>query len=192
MNVQLINADNDQHIWAEDYDRDLTDVFAIQTDFAQKIARELRAKLSPMEKAQIERKPTENSEAYLAFLEAHDLFTRMDKFRTNTEKAEQLFEKATKLDPNFAAAFAGLAWVEDWMYHDFDPTPARKEKAHAAAEKRFVCNRICLRPISRWGFIIITASAITSALGRICHRKNKFAKLGGGLYGNWCDRASPG
>ena len=134
VNVQLINVENDEHLWAEDYDRDLTDVFAIQTDLAQQIVRELQAKLSPTEKAQIERKPTENSEAYLAFLEAHDLFTRMDKFRSNTEKAEQLFEKATKLDPNFAAAFAGLAWVEDWMYHDFDPTPARKEKARTAAE----------------------------------------------------------
>ena len=134
VNVQLINVENDEHLWAEDYDRDLTDVFAIQTDLARQIVRELQAKLSPMEKAQIERKPTENSEAYLAFLQAHDLFTRMDKFRSNTEKAEQLFEKATKLDPNFAAAFAGLAWVEDWMYHDFDPTPARKEKARAAAE----------------------------------------------------------
>src|SRR5205814_5015788 len=90
-------------------------------------------KLSPTEKAQIERKPTENSEAYLAFLQAHDLFTGMDKFRSNTEKAEQLFEKATKLDPKFAGAFAGLAWVQDWIYHDFDPTPARKEKAQAAA-----------------------------------------------------------
>src|SRR5438477_2626894 len=135
VNVQLINADTDEHIWAEDYDRDLTDVFAIQTDLAQKIARELQAKLSPTEKAQIERKPTENSEAYLAFLQAHDLFTGMDKFRSNTEKAEQLFEKATKLDPKFAGAFAGLAWVEDWMYHDFDPTAARKEKARAAANE---------------------------------------------------------
>ena len=135
VNVQLINADTDEHIWAEDYDRDLTDVFAIQTDLAQQIARELQAKLSPTEKAQIERKPTENSEAYLAFLQAHDLFTRMDKFRSNTEKAEQLFEKATKLDSQFAGAFAGLAWVQDWIYHDFDPTPARKEKARAAAEE---------------------------------------------------------
>src|SRR5256885_7424704 len=135
VNVQLINAANDEHMWAEDYDRDLTDVFAIQTDLAQKIARELQAKLSPIEKAQIERKPTENSEAYLAFLQAHDLITRADKFRSNTEKAEQLLEKATKLDPNFAGAFAGLAWVEDWIYHDFDPTPARKEKARAAAEQ---------------------------------------------------------
>ena len=135
VNVQLINAENDQHIWAEDYDRELTDVFAIQSDLAQKIAGELRAKLSPNEKAQIERKPTENSEAYLAFVEGHDLLTRPDRLRADTEKAEQLFERATRLDPNFARAFAALAWVEDWMYHTFDPTPARKAKAQAAAEE---------------------------------------------------------
>src|SRR6059058_195554 len=135
VNVQLINVENDQHLWAEDYDRELTDVFAIQSDLAQKIAGELRAKLSPAEKAQIERKPTENSEAYLAFVEGHDLLTRPDRLRTDTEKAEQLFERATRLDPNFAGAFAALGWVEDWMYHTFDPTPARKAKARAAAEE---------------------------------------------------------
>jgi TolB-like protein/Flp pilus assembly protein TadD len=135
VNVQLIDATTDEHLWANDYDRDLTDVFAIQTDLAQKIASELQAKLSPTEKAQIEHKPTQNSEAYLAFVQAHDLFTRPDKFRAETEKAEELFEQATKLDPNFAGAFAGLAWVEDWMYHSFDPTPARKEKARAAANE---------------------------------------------------------
>src|SRR5881275_3605784 len=135
VNVQLINVENDQHIWAEDYDRVLTDVFAIQSDLAQKIAGELRAKLSPAEKAQIERKPTENSEAYLAFVEGHDLLTRPDRLRADTEKAEQLFERTTRLDPNFAGAFAALGWVEDWMYHTFDPTPARKAKAQTAAEE---------------------------------------------------------
>src|SRR5213082_1793607 len=134
VNVQLINADTDEHLWAEDYDRDLTDVFAIQSDLAQKIARELQAKLTPTEKAQIERKPTENSEAYLAFVQAHDLCTRPDKLRPTVEKAEQLFEQATRLDPDFARAFAGLAWVHNWMYHTYDPTPARKEKARAAAD----------------------------------------------------------
>jgi len=135
VNVQLINVANDQHIWAEDYDRELTDVFAIQSDLAQEIAGKLRAKLSPTEKAQIGRKPTENNEAYLAFVEGHDLFTRPDKLRADTEKAEQLFERATRLDPNFGKAFAALAWVEDWMYHTFDPTPARKARAQAAAEE---------------------------------------------------------
>src|SRR6266508_2955741 len=75
VNVQLINASNDEHLWAEDYDRDSTDVFAIQTDLAQQIVRELQAKLSPMEKAQIEKKPTQNPDAYLAFVRGHDLFT---------------------------------------------------------------------------------------------------------------------
>lgn len=135
VNVQLINVENDQHIWAEDYDRELTDVFAIQSDLAQKIAGELRAKLSPMEKAQIERKPTESSDAYLAFVEGHDLLTRPDRLRADTERAEELFERATRLDSNFARAFAALGWVEDWMYHSFDPTPARKAKALAAAEE---------------------------------------------------------
>src|SRR5262245_56151591 len=135
VNVQLINVANDQHIWAEDYDRELTDVFAIQSDLAQRIAGQLRAKLSPTEKAQIEQNPTENSEAYLAFVEGHDLLTRPDRLRADTEKAEQLFERATKLDPNFSKAFAALAWVQDWMYHTFDPTPARKAKAHATAEE---------------------------------------------------------
>src|SRR5437773_1423067 len=133
VNVQLINASNDEHMWAEDYDRDLTDVFAIQTDLAQQIVRELQAKLSPMEKAQIEKKPTQNPDAYLAFVRGHDLFTRPDKLRTDTEEAEQQFERATRLDPKFAGAFAALAVIDDRMYHTYDPTPARKEKARAAA-----------------------------------------------------------
>jgi TolB-like protein len=70
VNVQLINALNDEHIWSDVYDRDLTDVFAIQTDLAKKIAGELHAKLSPSEKEQIARKPTENGEANLAFVQA--------------------------------------------------------------------------------------------------------------------------
>src|SRR5215813_7060630 len=134
VNVQLINAENDEHMWAEDYDRDLTDVFAIQTDLAQQIVRELQAKLSPMEKAQIEHRPTENGEAYLAFMQGHEILNRPDKFRSNTDKAEQFFEEATKLDPNFAGAFAALARVHEWSYRDFDRTPAKKEKARVAAE----------------------------------------------------------
>ncbi len=135
VNVQLINANNDEHIWAEDYDRDLTDVFAIQTDLAQKIASALQAKLSPNEKARLDNRPTQNPDAYLLFVQAHDYANRPDMFRDTLLKAEQLFEQAIKLDPNFAAAFAGLSMVESWAYHSFDPLPARREKARTAANE---------------------------------------------------------
>ena len=135
VNVQLINADNDEHIWAEDYDRDLTDVFAIQSDLAQKITSALQAKLSPNEKARLDNRPTQNPDAYLLFIQAHDYANRPDMFRDTSLKAQQLFEQATKLDPNFAAAFAGLSMVESWAYHSFDPLPARREKARTAANE---------------------------------------------------------
>ena len=135
VSVQLINANNDEHIWAEDYDRDLTDVFAIQTDLAQKIASALQAKLSKSEKARIDRMPTQNPDAYLLFIQAHDYANRPDMFREASFKAEQLFEQAIKLDPNFAAAFAGLSKVESWIYHSFEPTPARREKARFNADQ---------------------------------------------------------
>jgi TolB-like protein/Tfp pilus assembly protein PilF len=134
VNVQLINAENDEHIWAEDYDRELTDVFAIQTDLAQKIANELRAQLSPSEKAQMQRKPTENSEAYLAFVQAHDLCSAFEDF-DKLKQGEQLYERAIELDPNFALAIARYSQLESWIFHTFDPTPARREKARNLAER---------------------------------------------------------
>src|SRR5436189_5176957 len=115
VNVQVINANNDEHIWAEDYDRELTDVFAIQTDLAQKIASALQAKLSPNEKARLDRRPTKDSDAYLLYVQAHDYATRPDRFRDSSLKAEELFEQAIKLDPKFAAAYAGLSLVEVWL-----------------------------------------------------------------------------
>ena len=135
VNVQLINANNDEHIWAEDYDRDLTDVFAIQTDLAQKIASALQAKLSPNEKEQLDRQPTKDPNAYLLFIQAHDYANRPEHFRDDSLKAEELFERAIKLDPKFAAAFAGLSMVESWIYHSFEPTPARREKARFNADE---------------------------------------------------------
>src|SRR5438552_1130442 len=136
VNVQLIDANNDEHIWAEDYDRDLTDVFAIQTDLAQKIASALQAKLSPNEKARLDQRPTQNPDAYLLFVQAHDYATQREfLFRDTSLKAEQLFEQAIKLDPNFAAAFAGLSLVESRIYHSFDLTPGRPEKARRNADE---------------------------------------------------------
>ena len=134
VNVQLIDANTDEHLWANDYDRDVTDVFAIQTDLAQKIATELRAKLSPGEKAQIERKPTENGEAYLAFVQAHNLSCAFEDF-DKLKQGEQLYQRAIELDPNFALAMARYSQLESWIVHDRERTVGRREKARALADR---------------------------------------------------------
>ncbi len=135
VNVQLIDATTDQHVWAEDYDGDLTDVFKIQTDLAKKIAVALQAKLSPTEKAQMARKPTENGEAYLAFLQAHKLFFDGLDDLEKLKQAEQLYDRALQLDLNFALACANFGLLEAWIYHSFDPTTVRLEKARSLTER---------------------------------------------------------
>jgi TolB-like protein/tetratricopeptide (TPR) repeat protein len=151
VNVQLINAVTDEHIWAQDYDRDLTDVFAIQTDLAQKIAHELRARLSPSEKAQMTRKPTENGEAYLAFVQAHTLHRQVE----DTDKlfqAEQLYERALELDPKFALAAAQLSRLESWIYRSHEPAQPRREKARALAERAIQLQPDCAEGHLALGF----------------------------------------
>ncbi|MFA5804049.1 MAG: tetratricopeptide repeat protein [Melioribacteraceae bacterium] len=104
---QLINARKDEHIWAETYDRELKDVFAIQTEVAKNIAASLQAILSPKELEQIENKSTVNLDAYTFYLRGRDYFYRYTK--QDNEKAIELFRNALKLDPNYALAYAGLA-----------------------------------------------------------------------------------
>src|SRR5207247_811873 len=124
INVQLIDANSDQHIWANDYDRDLTDVFAIQSDLAHEIANALQAKLSDTEKALMERKPTENGEAYLAFVQAHDLQCAVEDLG-KLKQSEQLYARAIELDPKFALALARYSQLESWFSHTVDPTRSR-------------------------------------------------------------------
>ena len=134
VNVQLINAETDQHIWAEDYDRELTDVFAIQTDLAQKIAHELRAQLSPSEQQRMTRRPTENGEAYLAFVEAHNLNASLED-REKLKQAQQLYERAIQLDPHFVLAIAHLSILHSWIYHTHEPTEAERDLATKYADQ---------------------------------------------------------
>jgi TolB-like protein/Tfp pilus assembly protein PilF len=136
VNVQLIDANTDEHVWANDYDGDVTDVFAIQTDLAQKIANELRAKLSPSEKERMERKPTENGEAYQAFVEAHNLSCAMEDL-TKLKQSEQLYQRAIELDPNFALALAGYSQLESWMVRTHEGTSEHRDKARSLAERAF-------------------------------------------------------
>src|SRR5216117_2700584 len=134
VNVQLIDANSDEHVWANDYDRDVTDVFAIQSDLAQKIAEALQVKLSPGEKSMMERKPTENGEAYLAFVQAHNLscaFEDLEKLK----QSEQLYARAIELDPNFALAIARYSQLESWLLHEGDRAPERRDKARTLAER---------------------------------------------------------
>ena len=135
VNVQLIDATTDEHLWANDYDRDLTDVFAIQTDLAQKIANELQAKLSPTEKAQIENKPTQNSEAYLSYIRAHDLWSKSVEDIEKLKEGEQMYQHAIDLDPRFALAFARYSQLESWMVHTFNSGPDTRSKARTLAER---------------------------------------------------------
>jgi TolB-like protein len=134
VNVQLIDANTDEHLWANDYDRDVTDVFAIQSDLAQNIAEALKAKLSPEEKSQMERKPTENGEAYLAFVQAHNLQNAIEDFE-KLKQSEQLYERAIELDPKFALAMAGYSQLESWIVNDRENTAARREKARTLANR---------------------------------------------------------
>ena len=103
---QLIDARTDEHIWAEKYDREMEDVFDIQSDVAQKIALALKAKLSPEEKERIEKKPTDNLTAYDYYLKGHEYYNRLRK--QDNENAIGLFKKALELDPDYALAYAGL------------------------------------------------------------------------------------
>jgi tetratricopeptide (TPR) repeat protein len=103
---QLIDARSDEHLWAETYDRELKDVFAIQSEVAQRIAAALKATLSPAEKKRIEQSPTQNLAAYDLYLKGRELYNRYRK--ADNEAAIELFLKALELDPAFALAYAGL------------------------------------------------------------------------------------
>ncbi len=133
INVQLIQADNDAHLWAQIYDRQLTDIFGVEGEVAKSIADSLKATLSPQEKTQIETKPTDNADAYVLYLRARQYQTRPDTFFQDFQSASQLYEQAIALDPNFALAHARLSVVTSNIYHWFEPTEANEQKAHTEA-----------------------------------------------------------
>ena len=143
INAQLIDTRSDTHIWAEQYDRDLKDMFAIQSEIAQKVAKRLHAKISAAEKLAIEQPPT-------ADLTAFDLYNRAKNFlldtvvgstatrKANLLKAADLLNQAVAHDPTFFQAYCQLAWTHDNVYFDgWDRTPARLALAEAAIEAAF-------------------------------------------------------
>jgi len=132
--AELIDARTDTHQWAEHYDRDLADVFGIQSEIAKAIADQLQAKLSPQEKARVEEIPTENTEAYVFYLRANQISRNPDTLLEDYKTAEQLYMQAIELDPNFALAHARLASTRAEIFHFYEPLDMWKEKARAEAE----------------------------------------------------------
>ena len=118
VNAQLIDARTDTHLWAEHYERDLTDVFAIQTEIAQQIADQLQAKLSPAEKAAIAERPTADPVAYAFYTQAKaiDDVADWEGAEKSLNRKVELLEKATQRDPNFALAYCALAKTQVDLY----------------------------------------------------------------------------
>ncbi|PYL68608.1 MAG: hypothetical protein DMF28_06220, partial [Verrucomicrobia bacterium] len=107
VNVQLINAQTDSHLWADTYDRKLTDLFAVETEIATKIADTLQAKLTGSEKQAIAARPTENSEAHELYLRGRFYWNK--GLGPEFDKSRQYYQQAVELDPNYALAYVGLA-----------------------------------------------------------------------------------
>ena len=105
--AQLVDTGNDEHLWSQDYDRKLENVFAIQREIAQSVAEVLKIRLLSGEKKSIEKRPTENTEAYALYLKGRYYWN--ERVRDSNDKAVKCFEEAVKLDPNYALAYSGLA-----------------------------------------------------------------------------------
>jgi TolB-like protein/class 3 adenylate cyclase/Flp pilus assembly protein TadD len=139
VSAQLIDARNDTHVWVEKYDRDLADVFAIQSEIAQKIANQLQAKLSPTEKSAMNERPTSDLVAYDLYLQAKELIynSRFNPARQGRGlfKAVQLLDQAVTRDPAFLLAYCQLAYANDVIYFaNHDHTETRLALAESSVE----------------------------------------------------------
>ena len=112
VNVQLINAQTDSHLWADTYDRKLTDIFGVESEIAKRIAESLQAKLTGREEQALAVKPTNNPEAYDAYLRGLAFQSRFGNPSERFGRAMSFYERAVQLDPNFAIAWARLSRLD--------------------------------------------------------------------------------
>jgi TolB-like protein/predicted Zn-dependent protease len=138
VSAQLIDARNDTHLWAEHYDRDVADVFVIQSEIAQQIAEQLQAKLSPAEKAAIAERPTTDLVAYAYYTKAQeiDVWSNWEGWEKSATQKVELLEKAVQRDPNFALAYCVLAKTQLSLAHDPKHFELAKKAAEAALRVR--------------------------------------------------------
>jgi TolB-like protein/Tfp pilus assembly protein PilF len=135
VNVQLIRAANDSHLWADTYDRRLTDIFSVESDMAKAIADQLRAKLTGQEEQVIAARPTENPEAHDAYLRGLAYNLKTANSAANSRSAQKYLREAVRLDPNFALAWTLLSFVDarGYLTQTLQPTVALREEARQAA-----------------------------------------------------------
>ena len=138
INAQLIDARTDTHIWAETYDRTAADLFAIQSELAQSIVTQLKAKLSPQQKAEIEERPTQDLDAFELYLQAKaiiDSYVNATDVRAALLQALKSLDESIQRDPNFVSAYCYVARANDLLFFfDLDPTPDRISRADAAVK----------------------------------------------------------
>jgi TolB-like protein len=136
INAKLIDARRDAQIWAETYDRTAADLFAVQSELAQSIVTQLKAKLSPQQKAQIEERPTQDLDAFELYLQAKaiiDSYINATDVRAALLQALKSLNEAIQRDPNFVSAYCYAARANDLLFFfDLDPTPDRISMADAA------------------------------------------------------------
>ena len=155
VNAQLVDARTDAHLWAQSYDRNVADLFAIQSELAQSIAAQLRARLAPEEKARLESKPTNNPEAYLLYLKAQER-TRLASSKEDVIEADKLYAQAIALDPTFALAYARGALLNSLMYQ-LGREAERKVRARALAEEALRLAPQLGRSPSGYGSLLVSA-----------------------------------
>ncbi len=136
VNVQLIKAANDSHLWADTFDRKLTDIFSVESEVAKAIADQLRAKLTGQEEQVIAAKPTDNTEAYDAYLRGLAYSLKTVNTPANALGAQKYLKEAVRLDPKFALAWALLSYTDARSYRTLflQPTIALREEVRQAAE----------------------------------------------------------
>jgi TolB-like protein/Tfp pilus assembly protein PilF len=136
VNVQLIKAANDSHLWADTFDRKLIDIFSVESEVSKAIAEQLRAHLSGREEQEIAAKPTDNPEAYDAYLRGLAYTLKSAATSANALGAQKYLREAVRLDPKFALSWALLSYVDSRGYftESLQPTVALREEARKAAE----------------------------------------------------------
>jgi TolB-like protein/Tfp pilus assembly protein PilF len=212
VNVQLIKAANDSHLWADTFDRKLTDIFLVESEVAKAVADQLRAKLTGQEEQVIAAKPTDNVEAYDAYLRGLAYWLKAGYTLSNALSAQKCLKEAVRLDPKFALAWALLSYTDAFGYitTNLQPTVALREEARQAAETALTLQPNLGEPLLAKGYyyyaclkdygtairyfeqarqFLPNSSLIPESLGYVARRRGQWGKSES--YFNEAERLDP-